>query len=106
REDPVLSHNDRQHTRAIALSAQVVAIHRWWGTEHRLVVANLGHEVDLALPDIKSLLTLRYRPWTLLFSTADPRFTTNARPPTISGIGGHRRIQLPARAAAIWEIAG
>ncbi|MBA2276606.1 MAG: malto-oligosyltrehalose trehalohydrolase, partial [Chloroflexia bacterium] len=35
-EDEVLAMGDRTHTRAAALTAQIVAVHRWWGAEHCL----------------------------------------------------------------------
>jgi len=105
RDDPVLSQHDRAHTRASAPSAQIVAIHRWWGAEQRLVLANLGHAIDLEIAGVLDLTLIQRRAWTLRLATSELRFGGTGEMPTTSGIGTGRVVHLPARTAAIWSIA-
>jgi maltooligosyltrehalose trehalohydrolase len=42
RDDPVLSHPDRLATRATAVGQDALALHRWAGSEHRLLLVNFG----------------------------------------------------------------
>ena len=106
RGDAVLRHNDRSHTRATALTAQVLAIHRWWGSEHRVVLANFGPAVNLSLASHPSLSAVCHRPWQRLFSTGEPRFGGNGRHPQVIGSGEGRSVAIPARSAGIWRITG
>ena len=106
REDPVLSHNDRSQTRVSALTAQIVAIHRWWGDEHRIVLANLGFAVDLEIGQLNALATIGKQLWTRIFSTAESSFGGNGVHPVDSGPGETRMVHLPARTAAIWRVEG
>ena len=97
--DPVFSHNDRATTRAVALTSQAVAVHRWHGDEHRLLLANFGNETALDLSGMPSL-PVGWHGWSVMLSTGWSRF------------GGHDvkpedrddRIVFPARTAMIWEI--
>ncbi|HWV35884.1 MAG TPA: malto-oligosyltrehalose trehalohydrolase [Thermomicrobiales bacterium] len=105
-DDPVLRHNDRSHTRATALTAQIVAIHRWWGTDQRLMLANIGQAIELRVSDIDALRMVGSRPWSLLLSTSDGRFSGSGAHPATVGFGAGRSVHLPARTAAIWAIEG
>ncbi|MGI8486160.1 MAG: malto-oligosyltrehalose trehalohydrolase [Thermomicrobiales bacterium] len=104
RTDPVLSHNDRSHTRASALTAQIIAIHRWWNGEHRIVFANLGFAVNLEIDQFDALASIGRQSWTRIFSTAESRFGGNGRHAEFSGTGSARVLRLPARSAAIWWV--
>lgn len=104
--DEVFRHNERSHTRATALTAQMVGIHRWWGNEHRLVLANLGPAVSLPVFTNPALAAVRARPWHRLFSTAETRFGGSGRHPEVIGAGPNRVVSIPARTAAIWRIEG
>lgn len=102
--DAVLIHNERSHTRASALTAQIVAIHRWWGNEQRIMLANLGHAVDLYMPHVAALVPVGAHPWSLIFSTSDARFGGMGDLPSTTGFGSRKTVHLPARTAAIWSI--
>ena len=102
--DEVLSHNYRTHTRASAITAEIVAIHRWWGTGHRLLLANFGNAVDLPVGEIEALAPVATRPWHFLLATSQRRFGGNGARPAVQGIFGQRTLSLPARSAAIWAI--
>ncbi len=104
KNDAVLSHNERSHTRASALTAQIVAIHRWWGNEQRIMLANLGHALNLSMPQAEGLTPLGRHPWSMIFTTSDPRFGGAGESPSTTGFGSGKTIHLPARTAAIWRI--
>ncbi len=104
--DAVLSHNERSHTRASALTAQIVAIHRWWGTSQRMVLANFGYAIDLDVNQFDALAGIGNRPWSLMFSTSDTHLGGSGEQPVVSGFGPTRTVHLPARTAAIWSIEG
>ncbi|MGC4191811.1 MAG: malto-oligosyltrehalose trehalohydrolase [Thermomicrobiales bacterium] len=106
KQDEVLCHNERSHTRATALTAQLLGIHRWWGNEHRLVLANLGPAVDLPVFGNPALAAVRSRSWHRIFSTAEPRLGGNGRHPEVMGSGQNRVVHVPARTAGIWRIEG
>ena len=94
RDDPVLQHNDRTRTRAVTLGADLLAVHRWWQGEHRLLLANFGsaRTVDLArIADLPGL------DWQLSFATSEPDFGGSGDPVTID----RRAVSLPARTAVI-----
>ncbi|MEJ7837763.1 MAG: malto-oligosyltrehalose trehalohydrolase [Thermomicrobiales bacterium] len=86
--DVVLSANDRQTTKASWLTAQVVAVHRWRGDAHRLLIANFGGAVSLTMPD--DLATVGR--W-------DSMFATSPVTPVLSD----SNIEMPPRSAAILQ---
>jgi maltooligosyltrehalose trehalohydrolase len=47
KEDPVLAVNDRTATTALGRTSQVLVVHRWQGSTHRVLVANFGNEAML-----------------------------------------------------------
>lgn len=103
RNDAVLSINDRQRTRAVALTAQVIALHRWHGDQHRLLIANFGMATVL---DKSMLAPVSLEPghdWTLMLSTGDVASggtgTTVIRDQQDRGAV----LQVPARTAALWS---
>ncbi|MDQ3541058.1 MAG: malto-oligosyltrehalose trehalohydrolase [Chloroflexota bacterium] len=104
RSDPVLSVNDRQRTEAVALTAQVVALHRWVGGEHRVLIANFGMAIALDQETLSSLSLPASASWTLMLSTSDmmPGGTriTPAHDVTASG----HTLHVPARTSALWSI--
>jgi maltooligosyltrehalose trehalohydrolase len=102
--DAVMAHNHRTHARASAVTAEIVAVHRWWGTEHRLMVANFGNAVDLPMGEVDALAPLAGRPWHFLLATSQRRFGGNGLRPTLQGFPPQRTLSLPARSAAIWAI--
>lgn len=106
RTDEVLFHNERSHTRATALTAQIMMIHRWWGAEQRIVLANLGFAVDLAMDQFDALAAVKGNLWTRIFSTAESWLGGNGVHAVTSGHGPARFVHLPARTAAIWSIKG
>jgi maltooligosyltrehalose trehalohydrolase len=70
RTDPVLRHQDRQATRARALSEDVLAIRRWHDGSERVLVANFGDApaaVDEAAQ--QALAIERADGWRVLWST-------------------------------------
>ena len=105
REDGVLRHNDRQKTHASAISAEIVAVHRWWGTEQRLLIANFGPEVQLAVRDIEAFAPMYERPWKLLCATTEREFGGTGDAIEISGVLGDRVITVPARSAIAFAVA-
>src|SRR5919107_2202384 len=74
RSDPVLSTRDRATTCAFAVGAQIVVVHRWLGTAHRVLVANFGAVTSLPLADTPGLEAMGSIDWRLLLSTSDRQF--------------------------------
>ncbi|HLL51794.1 MAG TPA: alpha-amylase family glycosyl hydrolase, partial [Thermomicrobiales bacterium] len=103
--DPVLRNGDRAATHAVALGAQIVVIHRWHEADHRVLVANFGAAADLPIADTPRLQDLPPGDWRLLLSTADQQFGGNGRETGPIGNETHPRLIIPARSAAIFEIA-
>ncbi len=94
RSDAVLSHNDRSRTRAQALTAQQVAVHRWTDDGHRLLLANFGAEATV---DLGALEGVPEGAWSVVLSTADRRFDGTGEDVRASG----REVVVPARAAVV-----
>jgi hypothetical protein len=82
-----------------------VVVHRWLGTAHRVLVANFGAAASLPLADTAGLENLASADWRLLLSTADRQFGGSGGEAGLCGSEGDRRLRIPARSAAIFEIA-
>jgi len=105
RNDAVLSVNDRQRTRAVALTAQMIALHRWHGDQHRLLIANFGMATDL---DKRVLSPVSLEPghdWTLMLATNEVAPGGTGVTPGRDGQGDGPVLQMPARTAALWSFA-
>jgi maltooligosyltrehalose trehalohydrolase len=100
RDDPVLRHHDRAATLAHALTAQVIAVNRWHGEDHRLLLANFGPEVTLDLAVTPDLTPLAVQPRHLLLTTTDERYDGSGNAPRDQDA----TITIPARSAVIWAI--
>lgn len=106
REDEVLQHNDWQKTHAFALTAEMVAVQRWWGTKQRLMLANFGPEVRLSVQDVEAFAPFASRPWKLLLSTTDEAYGGSGEVPDLAGVLEERVVTVPARSALVFAIAG
>ncbi len=102
--DPVLRNGGRAATRAVAVGAQIVVVHRWCGTAHRVLVANLGAATNLPVDETPGLQDVPVAHWQLLLSTADPQFSGSGREAGLCGGESDRRLVVPARSAAIFAI--
>jgi maltooligosyltrehalose trehalohydrolase len=102
RDDPVLQHNDCAATRASAVTAQVIAVDRWHGEEHRLLLANFGPDVSLDLAAVPDLAPLANVPRRRVLSTTNARYGGSGTEPRQQDA----TIILPARSDTIWAIAG
>lgn len=102
--DAVMRHNDRMKTRASALSAEMLAVHRWWGTEQRLMIANFGPDVRFPLGDVAVLAPIVKRPWHMMLSTTSDEFGGSGVQPEATGVLGQKVVHVPARAAVVWKI--
>ena len=84
-------------------------MHRWRGTEHRVLVANFGAAASLPLADTPDLEAMAGADWQLLLSTADERFggssSESGREAGLCGGERDRRLRVPARSAAIFKFA-
>ena len=104
RGDLVLSTGDRAGTRTFAVGAQIIVVHRWSGTAHRVLVANFGAAASLPLDETQGLEATAGADWRLLLSTANERFGGNGREAGLCGSEPHRHLRVPARSAAIFAI--
>ncbi len=97
REDPVLRRQDRTATRAVPLTDDVLAMHRWQGEAQRLLLVNFGAAVRLPTPTTPLLPPSA----TLLWCSRDIRYGGDGAAP----LRTERDLHLPARCAALfaWE---
>jgi maltooligosyltrehalose trehalohydrolase len=93
--DAVLSHNDRLATTSTALTAQVVAVYRWHGDRHRLLLANFGLEASFDLAAVVPAIPVDA--WTVALTTTDPRYDGSGETSHLAA--GH--VTIPARCATI-----
>jgi maltooligosyltrehalose trehalohydrolase len=105
RGDPVLCSADRTATRAFAVGARIVVVHRWHETEHRVLIANFGAAANLPLADTPDLEAMASADWRLLLSTADRQFGGSGGEAGLCGSERDRRLRVPARSAAIYTFA-
>ncbi|MEA2510652.1 MAG: maltooligosyltrehalose trehalohydrolase [Thermomicrobiales bacterium] len=103
-EDPVLAISDRTSVRAEALGAQALAVHRWQGDEHRLLIANFGAATSLPIGEIPILRDVPDGRWRLVLSTANRRFGGTGERAWVRGRGREARVEVPARTAAIFAV--
>ena len=102
RDDPVLRVADRANLRATGAAERVVAVHRWRGDEHRLLLGNLGDATAVRL----AALFPGARPvpaWKVLLSTADKRYDGGGEEIGLEADGASWTVRLPARAAVLLE---
>ncbi|CAA9557016.1 MAG: GH13_10 / GH13 / GH13_9 / GH13_36 / GH13_ 37 / GH13_11 / GH13_8 / GH13_1 [uncultured Thermomicrobiales bacterium] len=103
RNDPVLSINDRRQTEAVALTAQVVALHRWVGQDHRILIANFGAAIDLDQTAMSALSPPASDGWTLMLDTSGMTRGGSGIGPAHESTERGFTLHVPARAAAIWS---
>jgi maltooligosyltrehalose trehalohydrolase len=104
REDPVLTAADRTRVHAEALGAQALAVHRWQGEEHRLLIANFGAATSLPIAETPLLCDLPDGRCRLVLSTANHRFGGTGERAGVRGRGRTARFEVPARSAALFAI--
>ena len=100
--DPVFSHHDRSAAQASAIGAQAIAVHRWHGDEHRLLIANFGAATKLRRAEMPGLRELPTGEWRLLFATSDAKFGGTGEVVTINPA----TVALPARSGVIFATTG
>ncbi|HEV2066697.1 MAG TPA: DUF3459 domain-containing protein, partial [Thermomicrobiales bacterium] len=102
RNDAVLAINDRKTTQATALTAQVVALHRWAGIEHRVLIANFGMAIDLDRTALEPMSLEPGHGWTLMQSTSEV-VSDETGTAAIEGVDDHGPVlHVPARTATLW----
>lgn len=101
RGDPELAVADRGQTRACAVGAHLLIVHRWAGDEHRLLLANFGAATSLSLADTPLFESSPRDGWRVMLSTSARRYGGTGERPRFQGRGVDRAIALPARSAAI-----
>jgi maltooligosyltrehalose trehalohydrolase len=106
RADPVLRVQDRTAMRAEAIGAQIVTVHRWLGDQHRLLVANFGPSVAISPADLPGLAALPDAGCELMLATSERRFGGTGAHYGVSGSEASRRVDVPARSAALFAFEG
>jgi maltooligosyltrehalose trehalohydrolase len=100
-DDPVLRLQDRARTHAGAPAEGVVAVHRWNGNSHRLLLVNFGGHVTVAWqaigPDVPGLPA-----FTLQWSSRDERYGGDGA----TADAAEDRMLLPARSAVLLRAGG
>jgi maltooligosyltrehalose trehalohydrolase len=97
RDDPVLRVQDRAATRARAVSAAVVAVHRRRDGAHRLALVNFGGPARVALADAVGA-EAPPAGWRLRWWSGDRRYGGAGTAPAVHG----GLVDLPARCAALF----
>jgi maltooligosyltrehalose trehalohydrolase len=99
--DDVLNDRSRERCRAQPCGAQALAVHRWSGSGHRLLIANFGSELEIQAGDLDSIDLPEPRRWTQLLS-ADERKYSGRDPAESTDRDGERAILIiPARSAVL-----
>ena len=106
RSDPVMQAGDRSLTRGVVVGAQTLAIHRWRDDNHRLLIANLGPSIGIDVARTEGLADLPLDGAKVLLTTTSRRFGGGGERVLTRGKGAERRIEMPARAAAILGFSG
>ena len=105
REDAILSDPARHRTRATAVGAQVVVVHRWSEDEraHRVVIANFGAASELRRATTPGLQDVPSGRWRQMLSTSDAKFggVHQAQPVFAES---PECVQIPARTAVIFAV--
>lgn len=104
RDDPVLSVGELGSTDAYAPSAQIVAIHRWRGDDHRVLIANFGYTVEMPPEWLSRIAGGPDDTWDLVLSTAEAPFGSEGQSLVIDAEA--RSMRMPARTAAIFAFTG
>lgn len=96
--DPVLSQNDRSRTQATAHGVHALSVHRWNGEEHRLLIANFGSAVTIALDDP----AFHHLHWQEIFTSTAPEFGGSGE--LVQEIDGEHgpALRIPARTAILF----
>jgi maltooligosyltrehalose trehalohydrolase len=75
RDDSALRHQDRQRTRAYALTPDALAIRRWHGDSERLLLANFGDSaLKVETSTLAHLGLANLQGWPVLYATRDVAF--------------------------------
>jgi maltooligosyltrehalose trehalohydrolase len=106
REDAVLAKADRASVHAEVLGAQALAVHRWQGDDHRVLIANFGAATSLSIAETPVLRDLPDGHLRLVLSTANRRFGGSGERAWVRGRGPSARVEVPARTAAIVAVTG
>jgi maltooligosyltrehalose trehalohydrolase len=91
REDPVLANGDRAHLDANVIGAEVLSVRRWTDEGERLLIANFGREMEVAVPEAAKVL----------FSTTSKEYGGTGYAPVVNG----NTATIPARSATLLSIA-
>ena len=100
RRDPVFCRQDRENLRAAALAPNVLAIHRWHEQEHRLILANVGGAMAVAVEGEELLRDLPEDSRVLVWSSATPDYGTAPTAPPL-GLRARDTLRLPAASVLI-----
>jgi maltooligosyltrehalose trehalohydrolase len=104
RDDPVLARQDRSHTHAESIGADLVALYRWHEDAHRLIIANFGAATTVLGTDDPMLSELPGGRWKLLLTTSVRKYGGFGARARMTGSGAARKIDLPARTAAVFGV--
>ena len=98
RVDPVFAAQRSDWLHGAVLSSEAFVLRHALGTgDDRLVIVNLGPDLDLTAVAEPLLAEPAGRRWSLVLSTEDPRYGGHGTPP----IGEHGRLVIPAHAAVV-----
>ncbi|MBA3520449.1 MAG: DUF3459 domain-containing protein [Rhizobiales bacterium] len=87
--------------RAEVIGAETLAVHRWRGEQHRLLIANFGPSLGIDAAD-PALARMPRGGAELLLSTAAHRYGGQGGRPGMKGRGAARQLEIPARAAVLF----
>jgi maltooligosyltrehalose trehalohydrolase len=96
--DPVFVNQDRSRSRATPLGAHTIALHRWLGDQHRLLIANFGSEMEVRMDRVESLRDIRIEKLRPVLSTGEAMWEGQA---AIKASVSWPELHVPARMAVL-----
>ena len=103
-DDPVFQVQDRSLSNAIPIDARVLGLHRQQETQHRLLIANFGHELKVSLSRFQLGFDTSPEDWQLLLATSDVEFGGEGSEVVFEHDGHAFDLIVPARTAIVFGI--
>ncbi len=103
-DDPVFQTQDRSLSRAFPIDALVLGLHRQRETQHRLLIANFGHEIKVPLSRFQLGFDTAPEDWRLMLATSAAEFGGMESSVAFEHDGYAFELIVPARTAIVFDI--
>ncbi len=102
--DPVFQVQDRSLSRAMPIDALVLGLHRQRENQHRLLIANFGHEIKVPLSRFQLGFDTAPEDWRLMLATSAAEFGGMESSVAFEHDGYAFELIVPARTAIVFDI--